>query len=220
MAKNCTRFTKSNKDPDPFIYQEYNALITKGCLHPVDAASVTLAFYTGLRPGELCGLAVEDIATDLSKLTVRRSVTQSLTFKIPKTNKERTILLFPPAQAALKVLIEDALTRDAMDLKTQARKTDVNAWYVPSAWNTKWANLTRRAEVRHRPPYQTRHTYACWNLTARGNLAFIANQMGHSDYSMLVKVYGRWIDSESPRELGRIWLGMKKLVQIAQNLPK
>lgn len=82
---------------------------------------------------------------------------------------------------------------------------------------TKW---TRRAEVRHRPPYQTRHTYACWNLTARGNLAFIADQMGHSDYSMLVKVYGCWIDSESPRELGRIWQGMKKLVQIAPNLPQ
>ena len=64
-----------------------------------------------------------------------------------------------------------------------------------------------------------RHTYACWNLTARGNLAFIANQMRHSDYSMLVKIYGRWIDSESPRELGRIWQGMKKLVQIAQILP-
>jgi hypothetical protein len=70
--------------------------------------------------------------------------------------------------------------------KTQARKI----------------NLTRRAEVRHRPPYQTRHTYACWNLTARGNLAFIANQMGHNDYSMLVKIYGRWIDSESPESWG------------------
>ncbi|MGK2914965.1 MAG: Arm DNA-binding domain-containing protein [Porticoccaceae bacterium] len=55
LAKHCTRFTKSNKDPDPFTYQEYDALITKGWLHPVDAASVTLAFYTGLRPGELCG---------------------------------------------------------------------------------------------------------------------------------------------------------------------
>lgn len=240
LAKHCTRFTKSNKDPDPFTYQEYNQLITKGCLHPVDAASVTLAIYTGLRPGELCGLAVEDIASDLTKLTVRRSVTQSLTFKIPKTNKERTILLFPPAQAALKVLIEDAMKREAMDLevwlnrhesridhvrlllspKTQARRTNVNAWYVPSAWNTKWSNLTRRAKIRHRPPYQTRHTYACWNLTARGNLAFIANQMGHTDYSMLVKVYGRWIDSESPRELGRIWQSMKKLVQIAPNLPQ
>lgn len=57
FAKPCTRFTKRNKDPNPFTYQEYNALVTKGCLHPVDAASVTLAFYPGLRPGELCGLA-------------------------------------------------------------------------------------------------------------------------------------------------------------------
>jgi integrase len=23
---------------------------------------------------------------------------------------------------------------------TQARKTNANAWYVPSAWNTKWSN--------------------------------------------------------------------------------
>ena len=74
--------TKSNKAPAPFSYQEYNALLSTGCLPPVDAASVTLAAYTGLRPGELCGLAVQDIATDRSKLTVRRSATQSLTFKI------------------------------------------------------------------------------------------------------------------------------------------
>lgn len=69
-----------------------------------------------------------------------------------------------------------------------------------------------------RPPYQTRHTYACWNLTARGNLAFIANQMGHNDYSMLVKVYGRSIDSDSPRELERIWEDMQNMVKNVPNL--
>lgn len=77
-----------------------------------------------------------------------------------------------------------------------------------------------RFGIRPRPPYQTRHTYACWNLTARGNLAFIANQMGHKDYSMLVTVYGRWIDSESRSELDRIWTTMQNMVQIAPNLPK
>lgn len=58
-------------------------------------------------------------------------------------------------------------------------------------------------------------TYACWNLTTRENLAFIANQMGHSDYSIRVKVYGRWIDSESPSELERIWAGMQNMAQFA-----
>ena len=170
---------------------------------------------------------------------MRRSITQSLTFKVPKTKKERTVLLQPPARAALKVLVSDATQREPADLtvwlnrhesridrvrvllspKTQARKKVVNDYFVPSAWNTKWANLIRRAEIRARPPYQTRHTYACWNLTARGNLAFIANQMGHSDYSMLVTVYGRWIDTESPRELERIWEGMQSMASNAPNLP-
>ena len=39
---------------------------------------------------------------------------------------------------------------------------------------------------------QTRHTYVCWQLTAHGNIAFIAGQMGRSDYSMLVNTYG-WL---------------------------
>ena len=101
---------------------------------------------------------------------------------------ERTVLLLPPAREALKVLIEDASPRPAVDLKvwldrhesridsvrillsakTQAPKAMVNPWYAPSAWNTKWATLIRRAGIRTRPPYQTRHTHACWNLTARG----------------------------------------------------
>lgn len=240
LGKHCIRFTKSRKDPDPLTFEEYNALIDKGCLHPIDRATVTLAVYTGLRPGELLALAVEDVASDFSKITVRRSITQSVTFKVPKTNKERTVLLYPPTREALKVLIADAEQREAVDLqvwlnrheartdrvrvllspKTQARKKVVNDYFVPSAWNTKWANLVRRAEIRPRPPYQTRHTYACWNLTARGNLAFIANQMGHNDYSMLVKVYGRWIDSESPRELERIWEGMQNMARNVPNLPQ
>lgn len=240
LGKHCTRFTKSSKDPDPLTYEEFVALIDKGCLHPIDKAAVTVAVYTGLRPGELLALALEDVAPDFSKLTVRRSITQSVTFKVPKTRKERTVLLQPPAREALRLLVADAQQREAVDLtvwlnrhesrtdrvrvlmspKTQARKTVVNDYFVPSAWNTKWANLVRRAEIRPRPAYQTRHTYACWNLTARGNLAFIANQMGHQDYSMLVSVYGRWIDTESPRELERIWEGMQNMAKAAPKLPQ
>ncbi|MDQ7743184.1 MULTISPECIES: tyrosine-type recombinase/integrase [Comamonadaceae] len=238
LGKHCVRFTKSIKDPDPLTYEEYLALIEKGCLHPIDKAAVTVAVYTGLRPGELCALAVEDVAPDFSHIKVRRSVTQSVTFKVPKTKKERTVLLQPPAREALKVLVADAEQRETADLtvwlnrhesridhvrvllspKTQARKAVVNDYFVPSAWNTKWGNLIRRAEIRARPAYQTRHTFACWNLTARGNLAFIANQMGHKDYSMLVTVYGRWIDTESSRELERIWEGMQNMARITPKL--
>lgn len=240
LGKHCVRFTKSNKDPDPLTYEEYLTLLEKGCLHPIDKAAVTVAVYSGLRPAELLALAIEDVAPDLSKITVRRSITQSGAFKVPKTKKERTVLLQPPAREAMQVLIASVGQREAVDLtvwlnrhesrndhvrvllspKTQARRKVVNDYFVPSAWNTKWTNLVRRAKIRPRPPYQTRHTFACWNLTARGNLAFIANQMGHSDYSMLVTVYGRWIDTESPKELERIWEGMQNMAKNTPNLPQ
>ncbi|WP_293192901.1 tyrosine-type recombinase/integrase [Ottowia sp.] len=214
------------------------SLIDKDCLHPIDKAAVTVAVYTGPRSNELFALTMEDVVRDFSKITARRSITQSVTFKMPKTKKGRTVLLQPPARDALKVLVADAEKCEAADLtvwlnrhesrtdhvrvllspKTQTRKAVVNDYFVPSAWNTKWATLVRRAEIRARSAYQTRHTYACWNLTARGNLAFIANQMGHKDYSMLVTVYGRWIDTESSKELERIWEGMQNMAQITPKL--
>ncbi|ONH46166.1 integrase [Pseudomonas gessardii] len=34
--------------------------------------------------------------------------------------------------------------------------------------------------------------------------------MGHKDFTMLVEVYAKWMDDESPTELQRIWAGIQK----------
>ncbi|MEZ5632431.1 MAG: tyrosine-type recombinase/integrase [Burkholderiaceae bacterium] len=237
LTKHCTRFTKGNKEPDPFTHAEYRDLCDKGCQHPLDKASLMLAFYSGLRPGELCALALEDVAPDLSRLTVRRSITRSGTFKVPKNGKERTMLLFPPAQEALEVLITNAKARNPVDLHvwlnrnesridhvrpflsphSHTRKSTASRLYILSAWGVEWRNILRRAEVRPRPPYQARHTYACWNLAAGGNLAFIAAQMGHADCLTFMKTYGRWIHSESSSEQQRIWEAQQNLGRFGTN---
>lgn len=225
LAATCNRFAMSVKDPDPLTKDEYDLLITKGCLHIQDSAAITLAVYTGLRPGELCALGVEDIDLDAGLINVTRAITADGDFKVPKTGKNRTVLLMPPAIEACRQLISlvakstpvkmqvflnrhesrfDQVT-PLLSPSTQARKEIINDWFTPTAWNTKWGNVQRRAGIRHRRPYQTRHTYACWCLTARGNLAFIAKQMGHKDFTMLVEVYAKWMDDESPTELQFIW---------------
>ena len=56
----------------------------------------------------------------------------------------------------------------------------------------------RKAGVRYRRPYQTRHTYASMMLTAGEPLGWVAGQMGHSDLNMLGRVYARWIKSATP----------------------
>lgn len=230
LADACTRFAISEKEPDPLTHDEFDLLITKGCLHPQDRAAITLAIYTGLRPGELCALAVEDIDLTTGKVDITRAITANGTFKVPKTGKPRTVLLMKPAIEACEVLIgivaghskrpirvyqnrhewRDESVTPLLSPGTQARKRVINQWFVPTAWNTKWTAIQHRAGIRPRRPYQTRHTYACWCLTARGNLAFIAKQMGHKDFTMLVAVYAKWMDDESPSELAHIWNNLKK----------
>ncbi|MEI7049585.1 tyrosine-type recombinase/integrase [Pseudomonas koreensis] len=230
LAAAWVRFAMTGREPDPLTKAEFDLLINKGCLHAQDSAAITLAVYTGLRPGELCGLAVEDIDLVSGQLHITRAITADSTFKVPKTGKPRTVLLMPPALDACKTLIGLVANHEPRSIEvymnrhesrqetvtpllsptTQARKKIINDWYVPTSWNTKWAAIQKRAEIQPRRPYQTRHTYACWCLTARGNLAFIAKQMGHKDFTMLVEVYAKWMDDESPRELELIWSNINK----------
>lgn len=69
----------------------------------------------------------------------------------------------------------------------------ITQFYSPGGFSQIWRSLIRRSGVRHRKSYQTRHTYACWMLSAGANPAFIATQMGHSSSKMVHDVYGAWM---------------------------
>ena len=63
---------------------------------------------------------------------------------------------------------------------------------------TLWTHALKRAGVRYRRPYQTRHTYASMMLSAGESPLWVAQQMGHSDWTMIARVYGRWIPDADP----------------------
>lgn len=221
-------FRHEVEDPDPLTLDEFKQVIEKGCLHAQDRALVTLAIYTGLRPGELCALAREDVSGNC--LHVRRALTSHGALKVTKTGTERRVWLVPPALDAVNALLgmtEDlsAVEEEIEISRHQTRTETITPLVTPlqaknknistnrlqvASWGGKWEKLLSRAKVRKRVSYQSRHTYACWSLTAHGNIAFIAKQMGHKDYSMLVKVYGRWMDSESESEADFIWQELQK----------
>lgn len=58
---------------------------------------------------------------------------------------------------------------------------------------TLWVYALKKAGVRYRRPYQTRHTYASMMLSAGEHPMWVATQMGHSDWTMIARVYGRWM---------------------------
>ena len=52
----------------------------------------------------------------------------------------------------------------------------------------------KRAGIRRRNPYHTRHTFACWLLSVGANPSFIASQMGHENAQMVYEIYATWME--------------------------
>jgi len=68
---------------------------------------------------------------------------------------------------------------------------------------TMWTPILKRVGVRYRRPYQTRHTYASMMLTCGESPVWLAQQMGHSDFTMIARTYGRWIPDAVPDAGGK-----------------
>lgn len=57
-----------------------------------------------------------------------------------------------------------------------------------------WKPTLEKLNVPYRYPYHCRHTYASMMLSQGKNPMWVAKQMGHADWGMIRKVYGRWVN--------------------------
>jgi integrase len=181
---------------DPFTADE-QSLILAALKEPQYLNLIEFAFWTGLRTSELVALLWSDI--DWVKGTVRVSKAKTQKAKEaekPKTRRSvRDVKLLQPALDALKkqkchsFLIGAPIFLNPLNNNQPwrgDRRIRENVW-IPAL---------KRAGVRYRNPYQTRHTYASMMLTAGESPIWLAGQMGHADTSMIFRRYGKWIQSK------------------------
>jgi integrase len=113
----------------------------------------------------------------------------------PKTRRgTRDVKLLPPALEALTAQkVHSFLAGGIVFFNPLHGK----AWEGDQAIrNSAWAPAIKRSGVRYRNPYQTRHTYASMMLSAGESPIWVAQQMGHSDVTMIFRNYGRWIEAK------------------------
>lgn len=205
------RLKKGHVKPDPLLKNEYHQLVD--AVEDKYKNLWSLFVYTGIRPGELCALAWEDINLVEGEIHISRNLTQDGIFGPPKTRAgNRIVKLLEPALNSLKAQKEITGHLPQVPITIQHReygKTETlklhfvfaprmrkgrqAAHYSLSTIKSLWDNAIRKSGVRYRRPYQTRHTYACWMLSAGANPAFIASQMGHENAEMVYTVYSAWI---------------------------
>lgn len=184
---------KEVEEIDPFRTEEQTAILA--ALSGQGRNMIEFAFWTGLRTSELVALEWGDIDWLAGEFRVRRAETQAS--KEPESTKtksgRRTVKLMDPAL--------DALTRQ----KAHTFLADGRVFHNPRTgepWfgdgpirKTLWIPALKKAGVRYRYPYQTRHTFASMMLSAGEAPMWVAQQMGHSDWTMIARVYGKWMPS-------------------------
>ncbi len=127
----------------------------------------------------------------------------------------RLTALYPPVEIDVvqrdKAVTKKEKVRFIFNPMCYLRRTQSREPYLDqSSIGDYWKKMLVKAGVRHRRFHQARHTYACWTLAATGNIVFVADQMGHTDFAMLTKIYARWMPSNSRREAERIWSVIKE----------
>lgn len=216
---------KEEDDIDPFTAEEQAAILAM-----MDAQGRNLfqvAFWTGLRTSELVALNWGDIDWQRGIISVRRAQTQAARGKAETTKTKagtREVKILAPAMAALQA--QKAHTYLKGEELFQNPRTGERWTGDQPIRKTLWAYAIKRAGVRYRNPYQTRHTYASMMLSAGEHPMWVAQQMGHKDWGMIRRNYGRWIQDADPSAGGRAvaMFGAEKADQKAdqttQNSPK
>ncbi|MCG8427901.1 MAG: site-specific integrase, partial [Chromatiales bacterium] len=156
---------------------------------------IQLTFWIGLRISELCALDWGDLDWVNKHIFVQRALTQhSQEPETPKTAAgERYVKLLPAALETLKA--QKAFTFMEGEEIFRNPRTD-KRWTGDMVIRQRmWKQVLLRAGVRY--PYQMRHTYASMMLQAGESVMWVAQQMGHTDWTFTARTYSRWVSIDA-----------------------
>lgn len=166
---------------------------------------VTIAVYSGLRRGEVCGLRWKDVDFDNNRIAVRQTVEETkagVGFKRPKTaNSTRTIGL---PRAVMEQL------RGHRDQQTEQKKSLGSAWkdhdlvfpdpemcdgsiWRPEAFGKAFTWLVKTADVPRMRLHDLRHTNASLLLKNGVLDKTVSGRLGHATSAFTKDVYGHVI---------------------------
>jgi integrase len=78
--------------------------------------------------------------------------------------------------------------------------------------NRVWNEEIKNAGLRHRNPYQTRHTFASLMLEQGAAPAWVSRMLGHTTMKMLYERYGRFIRNRQRQD----WIEYERALREAK----
>lgn len=160
-------------------------------------------FFTGLRTGESLAVQWGNIDFNRRQMSVTQAITLGIHKANTKTNTTRVVELNSRAMAVLER--QKALTLLHPGGWVFHAPTTGDRWQDDSGpRKTYWYPTLKKLGIRHRGPYNTRHTYATVMLMSGVTPAYAARQLGHS-VDMFLRIYAKWLDGgQNALEMGKV----------------
>lgn len=194
----CLQNGKINKsDPDPFTPQERELILghlyRNISFNPIWYHYFIVAFYTGMRTGEIQGLHWEQIDFNEKTILVDRVVSAGKIRIGTKTNYNRTIPMLPIVETAIKAMRQYTQINGKHVFALKGDLDTPILWPKPASKH--FQGILKKLGIRARPTYNTRHTFATTMLMDNVKPGAAAKIMGHSLY-VFFTTYAKWLDSE------------------------
>ncbi len=169
---------------------------------PTFSPALLFLFSTGVRRGELLGVQWADVDFERRSIAVRRAITvRKVT--TPKSGRGRTITMPEGLASTLFDLLGKrrrmAVARGWPDVPQWVFCSEAGTPLEERNFNRVWYRLRRRAQkhgVRPLKLHCTRHTWATFALHAGKSVRWVADQLGHADPALTLRVYAHAMQEE------------------------
>jgi len=184
---------KSNYEMNPFNLQEIQLILDNATGWFKNFLGV--AFFTGMRTGEILALEWNDIDFEESTISITKTRTAGITKK-PKTKSSiREIDMLSQVEVFLKNQQKLTGLNKKIFLKKQGKD-----FYSSTSLFQKWKELLKICVLEYRNIYQTRHSFAS-NMISNGEDVFWVSQMlGHKNMNITLEKYSKYIKPKKTKK--------------------
>lgn len=198
----------------PFTREQASALLAEAkASAPQHHPMLLCAFRTGMRLGELLGLAWDDIDFGGNTIEVRRAYSHGH-FSTPKSGKSRTIDMSDQLRQTLLAHQGDVAKRFGGRLPTHQDGDRTLRLVFPSEQggptdgdnfrHRVFYSLLEKADVPKIRFHDIRHTFASLLLQQGESLHYVKEQMGHASIQTTVDVYGHLVPGSNRNTVNRL----------------
>jgi integrase len=184
---------KKIRDMQPFSKEEVSLLIENA--EGFFKNYLAIAFFTGMRPGEIIALTLSDINLDEMYININKRIKKGV-IDTPKTkNSIRKV----PIPNELKPYLEDQIqkAKEAGVMSLFFTPTTKKMFYDADKLDSYWKRLLKKVKMPYRVKYNTRHTFASLMIQNNVPIHIISQTMGHKNIQETLTTYAKFLPDEN-----------------------